>query len=147
MTFFSESHSLHNPVMDELRQKLEKHGQGHLLDFWGEITEDEKETLKADIDNVDLEYTIQSFERCTQAAEDKANAGKLDDRMMPVPSKDIQYTYLYLGTFWKHGLKVAFFQKVQCVFQISKKIFQITILNLKFKFPANKQQIQISSSG
>ena len=92
-SFFSESHSSHNPVMDELRQKLEKHGQGHLLDFWGEITEDQKETLKADIDNVDLEYTIQSFERCTQAAEDKANAGKLDDRMMPVPSKDIQYTW------------------------------------------------------
>ena len=78
--------------MDELRQKLEKHGQGHLLDFWDEITEDQKETLKAELDNVDLEYATQSFERCTQAAEDKANAGKLDDRMMPVPSKDIQYT-------------------------------------------------------
>jgi len=71
--------------MDELRQKLEKHGQGHLLDFWDEITEDQKETLKAELDNVDLEYTTQSFERCTQAAEDKANAGKVDDRMMPVP--------------------------------------------------------------
>ena len=33
--------------------------------------------------------------------------------------------------------------------QISKKIFQITILNLKFKFTGNnsKQQIQISSQG
>ena len=78
--------------MDELRQKLEKNGQSQLLDFWDEITEDQKELLKADIDNVDLEYATQSFERCTQAAEDKANAGKLDDRMMPVPSKDIQYT-------------------------------------------------------
>ena len=36
-------------------------------------------------------------------------------------------------------LKVAFFHKVRFVFlnlQISKKIFQKTILNLKFKFPA-----------
>ena len=36
--------------------------------------------------------------------------------------------------------KGGFFQKVRCVFQISKspkKIFQISILNLKFKFPAN----------
>ena len=97
--FFSESHSPNNPVMDELRQKLEKYGQSHLLDFWDQNTDEENEILKADIDNVDLEYTTQSFERCTQAAEDKANAGKLDDRMMPVPSKDIQYTYLYLGTF------------------------------------------------
>ena len=32
---------------------------------------------------------------------------------------------------------------------VSKKIFQINILNLKFKFPSNnsKQQIQSSSSG
>ena len=80
--------------MDELRQKLEKHGQGHLLDFWDEITEDQKETLKAELDNVDLEYTTQSFERCTQAAEDKANAGKVDDRMSPVPSKDI-HTFIW----------------------------------------------------
>ena len=101
--FFSESHSSHNPVMDELRQKLEKHHQSHLLDFWDENTEDENKILKADIDNVDLEYTTQSFERCTQAAEDKANAGKLDDRMMPVPSKDIKYTYFFylmLETFF-----------------------------------------------
>ena len=47
---------------------------------------------------------------------------------------------------------VFFFQKVRCVFQISKspkKIFQKAILSLKFKFPAknSKQQIQISSSG
>ena len=48
--------------------------------------------------------------------------------------------------------KGGFFQKVQYVLQVSKsqkKIFQKTILNLKFKFPVNisKQQIQISSSG
>ena len=44
-------------------------------------------------------------------------------------------------------LKVAFFQKVQCVFQISKspkKIFQITILSLKFKFPANNSKVLLA---
>ena len=87
--------------MDELRQKLEKHGQSHLLDFWDEISEDEKESLKTELDNLDLEYTTQSFERCTQAAEDKANAGKVDDRMMPVPSKDI---FLPGNFFWKQGI-------------------------------------------
>ena len=49
-------------------------------------------------------------------------------------------------------IKVAFFQKSAIRFSnlpVFKKIFQITILSLKFKFPANnsKQQIQISSSG
>ena len=41
----------------------------------------------------------------------------------------------------KLSLKVAFFQKVRFVFQISKspkkKLFQKTFLDLKFKFPAN----------
>ena len=43
-----------------------------------------------------------------------------------------------------HLVKVAFLQKVRCVFQISKspkKIFQKTILNLKFKFPANNNTL------
>ena len=47
------------------------------------------------------------------------------------------------------SLKVAFYQKVRFIFQISKSIFQITILNLKFEIPtySSKQQSQISSSG
>ena len=45
--------------------------------------------------------------------------------------------------FFETLLKVAFFQKVRFVFQISKswkKIFQKTILNLKFKIPAHISQ-------
>ena len=44
--------------------------------------------------------------------------------------------------------KGAFFQKVKFVFQISK-LFQKTILSLKFEIPdhISKQIIQISSSG
>ena len=50
------------------------------------------------------------------------------------------------------SLKVAHFQKVRCVCKISKspqKIFQITILNLKYKFSArnSRQLIQILISG
>ena len=46
-------------------------------------------------------------------------------------------------------LKVAFFQKVRCVFQISKsqtKIFRKTILSLKFKFPANNSKVFLAGS-
>ena len=42
-------------------------------------------------------------------------------------------------------LKVASSQKVRCVFQISKKIFQKTILNLKFKFPANNSKMILNN--
>ena len=42
-------------------------------------------------------------------------------------------------------LKVAFIQKVQFVFQISKnKIFQKTILNMKFKFQAQDSFLEYS---
>ena len=47
------------------------------------------------------------------------------------------------------NLKVAFFQKVRFVFQISKsskKIFQKTILNLKFKFPANNTLLLLAGN-
>ena len=37
--------------------------------------------------------------------------------------------------------KGGFFQKVRCVFQISKKDTPKTILNLKFKFPANSYTV------
>jgi UDP-N-acetylglucosamine/UDP-N-acetylgalactosamine diphosphorylase len=90
--FFSESHSSHSTEMDELRQKLEKYGQGHLLDFWEKITEDQQKTLKTELDNLDLEYTTQSFERCIEEANNKAKVGKVDGRMNPVPSKDTRDT-------------------------------------------------------
>jgi hypothetical protein len=46
-------------------------------------------------------------------------------------------------------LKVVFFQKVRFVFQISKsqkKIFQKTILSLKFKFPANNTLLLLAGN-
>ena len=43
-----------------------------------------------------------------------------------------------LRLLW-YNLKVAFFQKMRFVFlNLQKKIFQKTVLNLKFKFPTNK---------
>ena len=53
-------------------------------------------------------------------------------------------------TFNLEGTKGGFVsESAMCFSNLQKKLFQITILNLKFKFPANnsKQQIQISSSG
>ena len=44
-------------------------------------------------------------------------------------------------------VKVAFFQKVQYVFQISnKKMFKKTILNLKFKFPAKNSKVLLAGN-
>ena len=77
-------------------------------------------------------------------------------------SKELNFLQLLLFFFTCFEPKMAdvsdstkggfFFWKCDVFFQICKspkKIFQITILNLKFRFPANnsKKQIQISTSG
>ena len=48
-----------------------------------------------------------------------------------------------------HSLKLTFFRKCELFVKSPKKIFQITILKLKFEFPAHnsKQLIQILSAG
>ena len=45
------------------------------------------------------------------------------------------------------ALKVALFQKVQWGCQISKEIFQNTILNLKLEFPAHNGKQLVQASG
>ena len=62
-------------------------------------------------------------------------------------SKHLRRCILFTN-FLLEFLKVAYFQKVQFVFQISqspKSLFQITIMSLKFNFSTNnsKPQIQI----
>ena len=44
------------------------------------------------------------------------------------------------GSAGCESIKVASFQKVRFVCQISKKKFQITILNLKFEFPSQNSK-------
>ena len=59
-----------------------------------------------------------------------------------------QVIYLkYYGYFFRFLFKGGFFSESVIRFsdlQISKKVFQKTILSLKFKFPANKFQAQDS---
>ena len=68
-----------------LRKQLEKYDQSHLLAFWDKISENERKELYEELTTLNLEYVTDSFERCTNLA--NAKAEKLDDRMKPVPSK------------------------------------------------------------
>ena len=40
--------------LEEARQKLEKYGQLHVLDYYGELTDEQKESLLAQIDETDF---------------------------------------------------------------------------------------------
>ncbi len=48
--------------LSDLRQRLEAFGQGHLLRFWPELTDDQRQQLVADLEQVD-------FDRCRMLAE------------------------------------------------------------------------------
>src|SRR5688572_14249779 len=39
---------------DELQQRLDAHGQGHVLRFWAKLTPEEQAQLAAQIDSLDL---------------------------------------------------------------------------------------------
>ena len=53
----------------------------------------------------------------------------------------------FLAKFRKITVKVAFFQKVRFVYQIlKKKSSKKTILNLKFKFPANNSVLKLAGN-
>ncbi|KAK6631787.1 hypothetical protein RUM43_013851 [Polyplax serrata] len=50
----------------EIRELLAQHKQEHLLQFWDELNETEKETLLNDIVNVNLNETVKYFEKVNQ---------------------------------------------------------------------------------
>jgi len=67
-----------------LRKQLEKYDQSHLLAFWDKISENERKELYEELTTLNLEYVTDSFERCTNLA--NAKAEKLDDHMEPLPN-------------------------------------------------------------
>ena len=51
------------------------------LAFWDELGEDDRQRLYDELNELDLDDVVQSFQRCLSQAEDQ----KLDDRMTPLP--------------------------------------------------------------
>lgn len=65
-----------------IKEKLEKYGQEHLLDFYNELTDLEKENLLNQLDNIDFELLSDLYESTKQAEEFK------DDIIEPMPYVD-----------------------------------------------------------
>lgn len=67
----------------ELNNRLQQVGQEHLLKFWDELNEDEREQLEQDISELDLNELKLYFDRATTSL--NQNGLKLDDRLQPLP--------------------------------------------------------------
>lgn len=69
-------------MIETLREKLRGYGQEHLLQFWNELTNEERQLLLQDINELNLEEIQSFFKRATAS---DINTGKLDDRLEPIP--------------------------------------------------------------
>lgn len=74
----------------DLKEKLACYGQEHLVRFWDDLNDEERNLLVADITELNLEEVKSFYERATASLEE--NAEKLDDRLQPVPESTFMST-------------------------------------------------------
>lgn len=55
--------------LDGLREDLVNYGQGHLIQFWESLTDDQKECLFKDIKSIDFEEVIRIFNKSQEKDE------------------------------------------------------------------------------
>ncbi|KAJ8680463.1 hypothetical protein QAD02_016250 [Eretmocerus hayati] len=67
----------------ELNSLLKKYGQEHLLEFWNEISTEEREYLIEDIARVNLPQVMSYFDRASKSDSEKK---LLDEKLKPVPN-------------------------------------------------------------
>lgn len=68
---------------DELYSRLAAHGQEHLVKFWPELDENEREALASEIDKLDLAEINDTFHRAMETT--KVILEKNDDDLKPIP--------------------------------------------------------------
>lgn len=73
--------------MESLRRKLEEHGQEHLLQYWNDLTQEEKDVLEKEILELDLAELTSYYNRATASL--SAVQDKLDDKVQPIPQNKI----------------------------------------------------------
>ncbi|XP_032528285.2 UDP-N-acetylhexosamine pyrophosphorylase [Danaus plexippus] len=68
---------------EKLKEQLALHGQEHLVKYWPELTENERELLASEIQNLDLAEVNEIFRRATEST--KVILEKFDDDLKPIP--------------------------------------------------------------
>jgi UDP-N-acetylglucosamine/UDP-N-acetylgalactosamine diphosphorylase len=71
---------------EDLKTKLEKYGQQDLIRFWSELTDDQRQELINDINEINLSEVQSFFQRATASLQDAGE--KLDDRLQPIPDSE-----------------------------------------------------------
>lgn len=73
--------------MENLKGKLEAHGQEHLLQYWDQLSQEERDVLEREILELDLVQLTSYYDRATSSL--SAVKNKLDDKIRPIPDNNI----------------------------------------------------------
>lgn len=74
--------------MEHLRKKLAEYGQDHLLKFWDELTDEDRNQLENEIEELDLREVTAVFKKAVESSRHIAN-NKLDDKVRPIDEEKI----------------------------------------------------------
>lgn len=69
---------------ETLRNHLEKYGQEHLMKFWDELDNDQRQHLKQELDELDFSELQSFFQRVTQDSNESNGSEKLDNKLQPI---------------------------------------------------------------
>ncbi|OSD03311.1 nucleotide-diphospho-sugar transferase [Trametes coccinea BRFM310] len=75
--------------VDALRQRYEAAGQGHLFAFWDDLSESERQHLRAQLEALDIERVNRIYNRAVSSEKElKENAGKENIEPLPEDATD-----------------------------------------------------------
>jgi len=74
--------------MEHLRKKLSEYDQDHLLKFWNELTDEDRNQLENDIHELDLQEITIYFKKAIESSQHDGN-NKLDDKVQPIDEEKI----------------------------------------------------------
>jgi len=94
--------------MERLKKKLSEYDQEHLLRFWEELVDEDRNQLENDIDELDLQEVTAYFKKAVESSQTIAQ-NTLDDKIQPIDQTKIASvktsTEEELNTYKEHGLK------------------------------------------
>ncbi|XP_035727705.1 UDP-N-acetylhexosamine pyrophosphorylase-like [Vespa mandarinia] len=73
--------------MENLKRKLVAYGQEHLLQYWDQLSQEERDILEKEILELDLVELTSYYDRATSSLSTVKN--KLDDKIQPIPENNI----------------------------------------------------------
>ncbi|KAM6902353.1 UDP-N-acetylhexosamine pyrophosphorylase-like protein 1 [Xenentodon cancila] len=107
------------PTLEQVKQGLERAGQAHVLHFWPELSEEERDAFLQELAQLDLEGLRDHCEGAARAAASPASS--LDGHMEPVPPESI-------GSARKSGRSTFSQWEDEGLLQISKSRVGVLLL-------------------